>query len=404
MPISRSWANLFKKIANRIRGAKPSNIDPPGTQRPARKERWHDTTVPSGRDYDNEIDDIPVRSPDYAIAVMDLCRNCPEAAAAIDTIVHATLTDPTGDEVGFTATADEGYSNIQAILDRVMNDAVGGLKSQQALFDLLEGGNAFATPLLEVAPNETGYRLRGLSFRPPWEMFRIEDKHGNLQGFEQRAYTHDTDAEFYHPLACIHWRFRQRKLYGRSLFHESIQDWADLKEVKTDLIRGARAVGLNPMVHTMPEGSGSFYREEYQKAHQASLRTGAVAHIYLDYGATVGRVNTSDPDLEALQSTMEILQRRIILKSHVPPYLMGMIQAGAQDLATQPAHQFARFISNLRMCFSQGIRQAIDLELALHGVPREQWKYQLQFPKTVINPYEPQSDLNNPQLLDTQPD
>ena len=376
---ARIWRRLFDRVTRFGRRNTEARIKPPGSLRPI--ELGGVTQNPSRRDrhYDEEIEDRFVRSPEYGAACTGMVRNCPEAASAIATIVQASLFGVNGDAVGFYAESPDRAVND--IIERVVREVLGGMRLERALYELLEGGNSFATPLLEYAPSSTGYRLSGLAYRPPWEMFRMEDNNGFLLGFEQRRYRSANDTEYYHPLACCHWRYRTQKLYGRSLFHESLDDWDDLQQIQSELVRAAQSIGINPTVHEMPAGRGSVYRQDYaDRFFEEQAANGAVGHIFVDHGVKVGKAGSGDPDLKALQSTFEMLQRRIILNSHVPAYMFGLESAKANNLSGAPNEQFVRFIRHIQTCLSQGIRFLIDLELALHGVDRDRWVYDIVFP------------------------
>ena len=379
---ARKWQRLFDKIVRFVAQQKPARIDPPGSSRSVALSGLDgigEATTRTAREWDEESQDRYVRSPQYGAACTEMVRNCPEAASAIATIVQAALFGVQGDAAGFIGASPD--REVDDVIQRVIKECIGGMRLERALHELLEGGNSFAVPLLEYAPTSTGYRLAGLAYRPPWEMFRLEDNNGRIMGFEQRRYRAEAAPVEYHPLACCHWRYRTQKLYGRSLFHESLDDWADLQQVQSDLVRASRAVGLNPTVHTMPAGRGSVYRQKYADGFmEEQNRYGAVAHLFVDHGIQISKANNSDPDLKALQSTFEMLQRRVILKSHVPPYMFGLETGKANNLSGAPNEQFIRFIKHVQSCLSEGIRFFIDLDLALHGIPRERWDYTVSFP------------------------
>ena len=387
---------LWNRIINRVRrtfGRDAEAIVPAGSQRSRARQKWHGgSATRSGREDDREILDTFVRDPAYARAIFDLCRTCPEAATAIEAIKDAVLTDPTGDEVGFQIVATNPAH--QPILDRLLRRVIGGTKLERAIIESLEFGNSYGAIVFEKANTDIGYRIQKIAFRPPWEMYRHEDDNAILQAFEQREHESDTSPVIYDPIEIIHWRFRVDRLYGRSLFHESLDDWFALQQVMDDLVAGSREVGINALAHEMPQGKGLKYRLDYAEAHAKEGRFGAIANYYLDHGAKVSRVSSSSPDLTALISTFQLLQRRIVMKSSLPPYLLGLTQAGAQDMMSLPTNQFARKIASVRMAFSAGLRQICDTELACHGIPNDQWDYSLIFPKTVVNVYEDSVDLD----------
>jgi hypothetical protein len=54
----------------------------------------------------------------------------------------------------------------------------------------------------------------------------------------------------------------------------------------------------------------------------------------------------------------------------------------------------------VRICFAKGIKQIINTELALKGIPQNQWHYDIVFPKIYTNPFAEQ-DANLEGIEDT---
>jgi hypothetical protein len=56
------------------------------------------------------------------------------------------------------------------------------------------------------------------------------------------------------------------------------------------------------------------------------------------------------------------------------------------------------------MCFAKGIKQLIDTELAIAGIPQNEWHYDIVFPKIYTNPFiETDSNLEGIEDNDGKP-
>jgi hypothetical protein len=65
--------------------------------------------------------------------------------------------------------------------------------------------------------------------------------------------------------------------------------------------------------------------------------------------------------------------------------MIGLPSQGARDIAGQPALAYARFIGSIRAVLAEGVRQIIDLELAMNGFAKDEMQYRLIFPKIYTN-------------------
>ncbi len=390
--LTRLWNNIV------------SSIPIIGRQRSITTYNYLDDTTAIGREYDLEISEYPIRNQEKAYKLIEMWEYCPEVASAIEIITNDVFSSDDGDDQGFSIgeflndDITKIDPKIKLILDNLIERLIGGLELERAVERMLIYGDAFASLGINFPTN----KIEKLLFLPTWEIFRVEDNFGNLIRFEQRRYLANSfenkynnqsqnikqgEAIMYHPLQMIHWRFRQKTLYGRSLFFESISDWNYLKEATDDLAFASRSVGVNPNIHIMPDCTDEDYRKAYKLAYEEKKKTGMVTDFYLMSGADIKKLSSTNPDIKALSDTVLMWRTRIVMKSHVPPWLMGLPTIGARDIAGQPALAYARFINKVRMNLVQGIRQICDLELALNDIPKNEWNYKIIFPKIATNPY-----------------
>ena len=377
-----------------------------GQQRPLAGYLTSTDDTALGRSYDLEISEIPIRDPQKARQLIEMYEYCTEVATAISEITDSVWSSDDGDDQGFgiSPTLNDNETkvnpNVERILRRVIDEVIGGITLEPAAERILIYGDAFAS----LGINSRKMQVERVLFVPTWEMFRIEDNQAQLLGFEQRRYLSDSDAIRFHPIACVHWRYRRKTLYGRSLFHESVDDWKKLKAATDDLANASRAIGLNANLHFMPSCASEEYRADYKKNYEAKKALGAVTDFYLMNDADVRKLSQINPDLKALTDAVLVWRSRIVMKSRVPPYLMGLPNTGAREIAGQPALAYARFLNRVRASLSEGIKHILNVELALNDIPKRDWQYRLIWPRIATNPYgvniQTDDESNNPEIED----
>jgi hypothetical protein len=351
----------------------------------------------SARRFDLEVQEPIVRNDGRTRDLVEMVENSSDVGLALDLRRDAIWSNPTGDDLGWAIapTLDDNVTPIEPevfkILERLQEEVIGGM-ALNAVPELLMGwGDCFVS----IGVNERKSRIDRILFPPTFEMFRVEAEN-ELLGFQQRRQaSSEKDALTFHPIVCAHARYRWKPpyIYGRPLFDgDVIDDWQSLKAVKFDLAKAARATGINPSIHVMPCEYSSADMKAYREGHESKRnRDGIITDYYLMNGADIKKLSTHNPDFPGLLNALKEYQMSIARKSKIPPYLMGYIWSGAQEIATQPMLNYARSLNSDRMLITHSIIKHIcNLELALHGYPKERWKYRVVWPKLVINPFEQQ--------------
>lgn len=377
-----------------------------GSQRPLATRGRGGALSLVDRRYDLEISEYPVRDSERARELIEICEYCPEAAAAIEWIVGDCLSSQDGDDQGFRVAdtlVDESPVNpdVYRIASDCLTRAFPATAAEMALERLTSWGDAFA----ELAIDERRNEVQGVMFLPTWELFRIEPQ-GELLGFQQRRSLSDSNPIPFVPLKVVHWRYRRKTLYGRGLFYESGEDWANLRQATRDLAAAAIAVGINPNVHELGEGADKEYLEAYRAGQRDQRMDGVITDYYLLPGEKISKLATVNPDLTALAETVLTWRSRIVMKSGVPPYLLGLPTVGAREIAGQPALAYARRINRIRGCLTEGIIQILHTELGLKGIDPSLWlnKLRITYPKIVVNTFDeaPGADENPGSGADTE--
>lgn len=355
------------------------------------------SVLPLSNRADTEIREFPVRDVQLAKALIEMRACCPEIETALEIISSDVFSSESGDETGFAIVEDEDYPfpNTIALARELQSRVFPGLTLYRVVDRFLSYGDCFGNLSIDFKARQ----IAGLMLLPTWEIFRIEDDYGNLQSFEQRQGSWGREKITLHPVTVVHWRYQQDSLYGRSLFRSSIGDWENLKMATQDVPQAARDMGVNPNVHTMHPGADENYKTQYRLDHESRRKAGIISDYYLLQGATIGKAGIRwNPDIKALIDNFNTWRNRIGMRSRVPPWLLGIELNKAREIAGQPALSFAIFIGHVRQVLGEGVRQMINTELALKGIPPDQWKYRLQFPRIATNPYE--ADVSEPGVED----
>lgn len=369
-----------------------------GSQRPI--SNWvygasGDTLV--GRNYDLEIpiDGGLVRDAQRLRNLIEIRTHNPEVAKAIAIQRDDTFSSEHGDDQGFWVSDWIDRRNtvpidpqVKDLLDEFIYQHFGAEQGKPTVAEALTVGDSFS----EIVFTPDLRQIERLIRLPVGEMFRIEDDFGYLVGFEQRQYLHQearsqsTRGIFYNPMQIVHWRYQPGRLYGQSLFEESIPDWEDLKEGEIDLAKACREAAVNPIHHELAPGSDSADKADYEARHKEAKRNFLITDLYTLPGVKVNRV-TGNPNIDPLIERVLMRRKRLAMSCRTPSYLLGIQEDAAKQLSGQPASAYARHIASVRQMYSQGVNFVLDLHLLLNGVPPDKWRYKLVYPEIVINPF-----------------
>ncbi len=385
---NRIFENIWRAITSWRR------VEIQGQQRPRSGWRnWtYDDRTQEGRDYDLEIPELPVRNPQLASQLIKFRYYCSEAATAYDAINGDAWTSHDGDDQGFDI-ADTLNDNttpvdpkIQEILRRIIREVI--IPSEPKIIGerMLAYGDCFASLGINTKP----MRIERILYLPTWEVFRLETKQGELLGYEQRALIRDADPIQFHPISVVHWRYRRDTLYGRALFLECLQDWCRLEQILDDIAEASHSIGINPNIHIMPcdydEEQADSYKQMYETAKRAKLLT----DMYMLNGGDIKKLSVVNPDIKALLQAAELFMTRIVRRSRIPPWMLGFPSIGAREISGGPERAYARSINDFRQNLTTGFKHIFNLELALHGYPREKWLYRVVWPRFYIDPIKQQ--------------
>jgi hypothetical protein len=353
--------------------------------------------------YPDDSEEFPTRTPDLAKVLIELVNGCPEAGTALEIICAYALSSGTGDELGFAVVEDESNPQPNTVkLARALLDRTCNLQTYwQIIWRMLAWGDAFG--LMEVDTKQM--MISGFRLLPSWQLHVIPDESdGLLLNYEQRF--SQRDKAIIPPVSLVQWSYNRRYLYGRSLYYEAINDWLKLKDADEDLAEANRSSAVQPNIHMMPPGADDAYKRQYKEDHENRRKAGIIPDIYLLQGADV-RKPAGPPGgypINQMLLNHNMRRARIVMRSKVPPYLLGIDTSYAKEISTQPAIAFVVFVGVVRQLFSVGLRQFINTELALKQIPTQEWAYKLQFPKINVNPWMQaiEEDVNQPGVEDVQ--
>ena len=393
-------ANIFQKIFQSIVGDRPKFG---GNSRPsaATNNFISATRLRTGVD----IDEIPFRDTERAIELINFVDFNPEVDTAQEIFSDYTLGSEIGDERGFAIVENEfkPYPRTVAIAQELQKRIFTTVDFQMAVDRFMRYGDCFGN----IAIDFSNMEISGFQFLPTWQLFRVEAgdlreyenavqngkvSSGELIRFEQYRKYNDSAPTNLHPVTVVHWRYRQKNKYGRSHYRVAVADGQRLDRAIDVLEIVSAEIGYNPVLHTMAAGTDSTYKQAYRNDYEARLRDGPITHMFLDNGQTVQRAGQLPQNETSLRDNVELWRSRIGMISRIPPWLLGE-RKGLRDLGAQPAMSFSIAVGSVRICLGKGVKQIINTELALKGVPKKEWEYNLVFPKIYSNPFQ-ETDTN----------
>ena len=348
---------------------------------------------------DRDLDEIPFRDPRYARELMNFVDHNPEVDTAQEIFSDYALGSEIGDERGFAITENEfhPFPRTVAIAQELQRRILYSVDFQMVVDRFMRYGDCFGN----IAIDFDKMQITGFQLLPTWQTFRVEAgdivglnqmvqdgklSSGELIRFEQWRRMSDTDPIILHPMNVVHWRYRQKNKYGRSHYRVAIEDGGRLDRAIEVLEAVSSEIGYNPTVHVMPSGTDNIYKQQYKAEFQERLKLGPVTHIFLEQGAGISRVGQLPANETSLRDNVELWRSRIGMISRIPPWLLGE-RRGLRDLGAQPALSFSIAVGSVRICLAKGLKQLINTELALQGIPKNEWQYNIQFPKIYTNPF-----------------
>lgn len=398
-------SNLISRLWSALRPAAETQA-PQGEQRPLSLQI---ATSLTPRNFDLEIPEYPVRDSQRGRMLIELWQYCPEVAQAIDILVGDVFASRNGRPLGFIIADDLGDATEEpdpltgqppkgTPVDPQVKDILMQMFERLNVLDIrraVERSIIYGDAFLTFGIDSKTMQVSRLLLLPTWEVFRQEDDYGNLLGFEQRreltslaVKQQQQQVISLNPATTLHLRYRQLNLYGRSLFNESLEDWAKLKEAVWDLARAARGVGVNPNVHVMPEGADAEYLKSYRNDYESQQLDGVVTDIFQLQGGDVHKLANNNPDLKALVENVLMWRARIVMRSRVPMwYFPGLDTARFRDVSGQNQLGYERHIEDIRCLTEQTLRQMCMVELILKGVPPEKRRFRFEWPRIDSNVY-----------------
>ncbi len=336
---------------------------------------------PLYKDYRLDIPETPTRpilgSLEYSRDLLEMIEWSPEARTALSFLSRDPFMEREGRigswQVGKTIGGDAKVNpNVIAVANELKNRRygkqliLGGLRLQEAARQALGTGDSFLQLAIEKEGITRGrYCISRSLYMPPMSMFVGEDEVGDECGYYQRL---DDGVEIpFSPLKILHFSYERRRLYGESIFFQSIPGWRKLKRTAPATEKIVTQNGVAPWVHTMGSTATERDRENYERKHQAERANGFLSDIYVPHGATVRKAEGNVSGIsETVNYEQQLIKRMIPLG--LPAYFFSSLsntEPNAREIAGQPAMLYARTIASIRSMLGEQIRWALDIELCL---------------------------------------
>ena len=351
------------------------------------------------RDYDLELQEYPVRDAALGRDLIEMVQYCYEARHCLSMAAGDAFSSSDGDDVGWTiaSTLDDNETPIHPDVKAIALDLInrkqsheeyvlGGLKLQRVLRTMLAYGDAFLS--LGIEKDGNGYTIARGVLLPTWEMFRIEDDAGRLEGFEQRRSVSGEAEYFLYPPQCVHFRNERRFLYGESIFRQSLVAWQNLKDATRALNKAALDLGMNPNLHLLPEGVTPEQKAQYEFRHQADKSQGMITDLYLYSGQDIRKISNVNPSLKPLIDNLLQQRYRVIPPGFPVWFFPGLHTTGAREIRGEPARKYARMRNSWCALLTQGINQMVDTEIILrkgYDWFKEHGRYRVIWSKWIVS-------------------
>ena len=341
------------------------------------------------RRYNLEVDEIPIRNPEIANPLLEMCKYCYEARQSLSIARRDVFLSADGDDMGWTIadTLDDNETaidpNVKAILLDLVGryngktKVIGGRRLQNALTTALADGDCFMEFEIDSDGTKNGYGISKTLYLPSWEVFVDQSETGEVQGYYQTDRLIDRNdiqrmaeagsIRYFHPAKIVHFAYEQQNRYGESLFKQSIQPWEDLKRITFDKREALRSLGVTPTIHIMPEGRDVRFLQNYERRYKEQLQQGIITDLFMLNGGEVKKLSNVNPDLRSFFNEVLDLRQHIV-PAAFPQWLypgLGLGLRGAREVAREPARAYARVRNDYCGMLTEGIRWFCDVELIL---------------------------------------
>ena len=384
--------SLWRLIGNLVRGNQQAELI--GSQDPLAEVMFG---AVQRRRYPLEIPEYPVRDPDLARQLIDLCHNSYDGSHTLLIAQRDTFSSADGDDQGWSVAetlADNTpvHPDVLAILRDLISrqkgkeKILGGGRLKKALWNALGYGDCF----MEFAIDRDGLGRSsdmGISetlYLPTWEMFVVEDQQGRVIGYAQSqrlVYREDLMnpttrqrliesgiIRWFEAVKVVHFKHQEQTLYGRSIFPKESRDaWYELQQLQNDKKRGLRALGVNPNLHIMPQGKDLKFLNSYRLKYQQMLQEGTITDMFMLNGGDIRKPMGVNNNFEGFFKEETKLRQKIVPPG-VPVWMypgLGVEQKGTREIAREPSRAYARMRYDWCTLLTEGIKYMCDVEIIL---------------------------------------
>lgn len=359
----RGRPNVWQRVARSLAGMFGIGPQPETTQRGENFDLNVVTLWRRLREY--EIDETPVRDARNIRLYAEMDAHFAFVSAALDMLSEDAVTDERGRVRGFRIETDSDELSQRL----ATSPALARMSQEGARFirSALKYGDAFLELIAPKRSRVTG--LLGLKELYAGHMFRIEDRFGRLQRFEQRREPDDSNPIIFEPAQIVHIRNAPSATspYGRSILKSVRQDWKEFKDLTADIAIAGRTRAASRLVHWFKRSDRIKFARYLRK-----LETNRAAAI--DTDIIVGRdeldsIEVLSGDAGIVQALMERekhLEDRFAVALQVPKIILGIdTDIRGRDVSFTAERAYLRRLNGIRQMYTRAVMQVIVTELAL---------------------------------------
>lgn len=323
-----------------------------------------------------------------------------EVATALDILADNSVSPDGGASLPFTIAYTKPVDmEIQSVIQGVLARTQWYDKTYEIARAMLLYGDEFRQFVID-----DDLQIVRLMHMPPASMVRNEDQFGLLKmgrikgewAFEQYVPKTDTFIAGFAPWQILHFRWNASgsSAYGRSLLLTARTAWRKLQAMEEALvINWITRAFARLLFYLDVTGKSEKEAEQAIRQFKASLQTrqitkdvqgldqlSVVKDIFIgrSYHEMGGRAEQSLTDAKVLDTSstgyqqiqpIEYYRSKILMAMRVPRAYLGLEEnINAKATLTQEDRRYQRFLRRIQAVLTQGIKQTINLQLALYHV------------------------------------
>jgi len=391
--------SLRSRIARRIAGS-----DWPQTPEPRESTTVGGLTEEALNNLENAFFHQSTKRQDVYEDVIKMDDTIDEVAVALDMMADNAISPDGGSTEPFTISY---MKKVDSETEAIIQGVIARTNWQEKAYEIARGCLLMGDEFRQFVIDDQGQIVR-LMYMPPESMIRNEDDIGLLMdgktegewAYEQRVPRDDKFIAGFAPWQMLHLRWNKsgRSAYGRSLIFTARTAWRKLQAMEEALVINWITRAFARLLFTLdvtnkPEQEAKQAIDNFKRSLQSRQiakdvvgmdQLSVVKDIFIgqSYHDIGGRAEKSLTDAKVLDTSstgyaqikpIEYYRSKILMALRTPPPYLGIEEfINAKATLTQEDRRYQRFLRRIQNVLTQGIKQTVNLQLALNAIdPRK---------------------------------